>query len=125
MLGLYIGTITAGGTDGTAVSTDGTSPITASLNATTNEEKVIPVAIRTQAGYVVENNATISFSKATDKWALSADGTTFNAYGDALQLSGITAVNKIFHLKVRALSSEEPKLETDVNLVVDAMIATV
>ncbi|MBR1806330.1 MAG: hypothetical protein IJ774_08105, partial [Selenomonadaceae bacterium] len=77
-INLYMNNPTAGMTDGTAVSTEGTflAPISFTLDASENEEKTLPLAIRTETGYVA-TEVTIADQNDTNdrlKLCLTEDG---------------------------------------------------
>lgn len=125
-INVYKGNPTVGGTDGTAVSTDGayTSPISVTLDASINETKTVKLAIRTETGYTTTGNVTISDSGDTnDRWklCLTEDGT----YTDSITISSeITAVNTIFYAKASSASTESPSTDRSVSLQVTATITT-
>lgn len=126
-INLYMNSPTAGGTDGTAISTDGTytAPLTVTLNASTNESKKIRLAIRTTSGYQTYSSTTISDSNDTnDRWklCLTEDGT----YTDSITIDDIiTDSNKVFWVQASAANSEEPITDRSVSLEVQAVIIAV
>lgn len=126
-INLYMNNPTAGGTDGTAISTDGTytAPLTVTLNASTNESKKIRLAIRTEGGYETYGDTTISDSGDTnDRWklCLTEDGT----YTDSITFTDtITATNTIFWTQASAANSEEPVTDRSVSFEVQAVIIAV
>ncbi len=115
---------TAGGVDGTQISLDGqqTQPLTFSLDASTNESKTAPVALRCQSGYETSGYTTISFSGGTaSKWsaALSENGT----YASSITIATkIPATNVIFWVKAASASSESPGNDTSVSMVAAATV---
>ena len=81
-INVYTGNPTLDGTDGTQISTDGaqTSPLSAVLDATKEENKVMKIALRCEAGYKVKadasgNTVTIDFldgsGNHSTKWGIS------------------------------------------------------
>lgn len=126
-INLYMNNPTAGGTDGTAISTDGTytAPLVVTLNASTNESKKIKLAIRTTGGYQTYSDTTISDSGDTnDRWklCLTEDGT----YTDSITFTDtITATNTIFWAQASASNSEQPVTDRSVSLEVQAVIIAV
>lgn len=109
---LYMNNPTAGGTDGTQVSEDHafTAPVSAVLNATNNESKIIKLAARCAAGYETLGTTTLSkkyYNGTTeadtggniDKWKFAPDLstpssctytiTTNAASGDTIQIGGV------------------------------------
>lgn len=124
---VYKGTVTVGGTDGTQVSEGtGLQPISIGpLNATNNEESVITtLAVRCDTGFATTGDTVITPVGTTSaKWALSADGTTWSAYGANLTISSaIDATNKLFYVKAKATSDESPANDTTVDIQVTAQI---
>lgn len=86
---LYMNSPTAGAADGTAVSEDHafTAPISAVLNASNNESKLIKLAIRCEKGYETVGNVTLKklyYDGSTtaqtggniDKWTFALDVST-------------------------------------------------
>lgn len=127
---VYRNSPTAGGTDGQAVSEgDQTNPIVfGPLNADNNEESVAAtLALRCDSGYHTSGNVIIALTGSTaSKMALSADGTTWGAYGDSLVLSSmIGAVNTLFYAKSKATAGETPIDDTAVKFAVSATITPV
>ena len=126
-INLYYGKVTEGGTDGTEVSTNDTetSPISVTLDATKNEEKVIPVAIRCGDGYKTSGDTVISFEGATkDKWFASAKEDS--GFGDTLTISeSIGTTNKLFYIKATSSSDEKPSNDKSVNVKVSTKIEAV
>ena len=126
-INLYTNNPTAGGTDGTAVSIGDTetNPISVSLDASKNESRVLPVAIRTDNGYKTDGDTTISFDGTSkDKWSLSA--TENGTFTDTLTISdSIGSTNKIFYVKASSSSDEKPSNDTSVNIKVTTKIAAI
>ena len=112
---LYMNNPTAGGVDGTQVSEDHafTAPLSAVLNATNSESKLIKAAIRCAEGYETVGNTVIckkyydgnqllDTGGKIEKWKFAADlstasQTTFTitanaAAGDTFQVAGDTAL---------------------------------
>jgi len=132
LIGIYFGTLTAGGTNGTRASEGtGATPVSIGpLNTATNEiSAATKLAIRCDSGYAAAANATITPTGTTAaKWALAPDNSgsagTFGAYGAALTITGaITAVNQLFWAKAKATSDESPSNDTSVDLVIAATIS--
>lgn len=133
-LNVYMNNPTAGGTDGTLVSTDGaqTSPISATLDASKAESAVIKLALRCGAGYVTDTNgASITFEGSTaSKWlvAYSASNTGDTAPSESAFASTATIPvqikqkNVIFWVKATSTTDENPANDTSVKLKVSAKI---
>ena len=120
-LHVYKNNPTAGGTDGSLVSEGtGLNPITTNaLNATMNEESaVIKLALRCEAGYTTSGDITITpMGTTSSKWALSADGTTWGAYGAVLTITTVIGVvNTIIYCKAKAVSGESVVNDSTVTL---------
>jgi hypothetical protein len=108
------------------------NPVTATVNATTGSESaVITLAARTYcetdptAKLVTSDSTTITpVGTNADKWALSADGTTWGAYGAALTLpNGINDKNTLFYAKAHAAVGENPA--TDISVEFNAVCNTI
>lgn len=133
-LNVYMNNPTADGTDGTLVSTDGaqTSPISATLDASKEENAVIKLALRCGSGYVTDTNgASITFEGNTaSKWlvAYSASNTGDTAPADSAFASSTTIPmqieqkNVIFWVKATSSKDENPANDTSVKLKVSAKI---
>ncbi len=126
-INLYMNNPTAGGTDGTAISTDGayTSPLTVSLDASINESKTVKLAVRTESGYTTSGNTTISDSGDTnDRWKLCL--TENGTYTDSITISSpITNANVVFYAQASSASTETPQTDRSVSLRVATTIAAV
>lgn len=122
ILNIYQGHVTAGKTDGTLVSTNGTmsAPVDVVLDPLLNETKVIPLAIRAKPGYKSSGTTTISDNNDTsDRWKLS--WTMGGTFTDSISTSReITAVNTIFFAKASASSTETLTEDTLASLKVNA-----
>lgn len=124
-LNLYNNNPTAGGTDGTAVSTgDYSNSISFNLDASQSEAKVQPLAIRTESGYMAKSGTTISeTSDTSDFWKLSLDNSTWS---DTIVFSDtITATNTLFYIKATSATTENPTRDRDVKFRVVADIEAV
>ena len=109
---LYMNNPTAGAADGTKVSEDHafTAPISAVLNASNNESKLIKLAIRCESGYETvgnvelkklywNGNTTGETGENLDKWKFAKDASTpaactytigtNAASGDTIQIGGV------------------------------------
>ena len=109
---------TAGGTDGSQISLDGqgTAPLTFSLDASENESKTAPVALRCESGYQTSGLTTISFSGTTaGKW--SACKTQGGTYTPSLVLTQVGATNVVFYVKAASASTEAPGNDTSVSMI--------
>ncbi len=126
-INLYTNNPTAGGTDGTVVSLDGTqtSPISVTLDKTKAESKAIKCAIRCDAGYKASGDVTISLSGTTAaKWKLAKDSNyadaaaalTSAAWADSIAISGVTTANTIFWVKASSTTDENPTKDTSVSI---------
>ena len=126
-INIYQGNPTSGGTDGTAVSTDGayTAPVTVSLDASQSESKKIKLAIRTISGFTTTGNTTIADSGDTnDNWKLCL--TENGTYTDSITITTpITDANVIFWAQASSDSTESPSTDRSVSLSVTATIVSV
>ena len=126
-INVYTNNPTAGGTDGTAVSTDGafTAPISFSLDASRNESQTLPLAIRTQTGYKTMGTTVIQDQNdSSDRLKLcwTANGT----FTDSISTTDeITATNKMFYARASSSDTETPKTDRSISLKVTCVIASV
>lgn len=138
---IYTGSPTAGGTNGTLVSSGtGATPIESGSilvpAADYTEGSWVKCALRCDSGYVTEEassrHARVSIvdSGGVDKWQLAPDnaGTpgTPSSWGAYLDFaSSINATNTIFWVRGRAQAGEDPVNDTTVDIQVAARIAAV
>ena len=124
-LNFYNNNPTADLKDGDLVSSGGdqSNPISAIVNATKSEYKVIKLAVRTEDGYETSGDSTIFFSGPnSDKWTLSLtpDGT----FGSTLVIGdSITNKNKVFYTKFGADNGELPDNDTSTVIKISTDIA--
>ena len=115
-LNLYQGNPTAGGTDGTAVSTDNsfTAPINFELDAAINETKQTKCAIRTEQGYAATNVTiqVVNDTNARFKLCKTANGT----YADSITFDSVSAANSIFYVKATSADTDRPQSNRKVKL---------
>ena len=135
-INLYTGTVTAGGTDGTAVSTGDTetSPVSVTLNATNAETAIVKCALRCDTGYKTSGDTKLSFTgTSSTKWQVASD----NNYADATAAAAATfatsltistaidATNTIVWLKALSSADESPANDTTTDLQVDCTVIKV
>lgn len=125
-INVYKNNPTAGGTDGTAVSTGGayTDPITVSLDASQSESKKVKLAIRCETGYETSGNTVIADSGDTnDRWKLCL--TENGTYADSITISStIGTTNVVFWAQASSANTESPSTDRSVSLQVTATIVT-
>lgn len=138
MLFLYNQNPTSGATDGVLVSSDAdfSNAIAMKLNSTSGEEKIEKLAIRCEAGFMVEGQARISFevndtkSELDDeakqaiikKWALSLDGESFSPFGEAITVSNVEDKNVLVYVKCKAEQGELPNNENRLQIVLEGTV---
>ena len=126
-INIYKNNPTAGGTDGTAVSTDGayTSPVTVTLDAAQSESKKVKLAIRCETGYNTAGNTVISDNGDTnDRWKLCLTENGTNT--DSITISStIDDTNTIFYAQASSASTETPATDRTVSLRVATTILAV
>ena len=126
-INIYKNNPTAGGTDGTAVSTNGdfTSPINFKLDASQNQTQTVKLAIRTEPDYITDGATTISDNGDTGdhiKLCLTENGT----FTDSITISTpIDDTNTIFYVRASSTNDELPHIDRDVSLKVSCFIAMV
>ena len=122
----YQGEVTAGKTDGTIISTNGSmsAPVDVVLDPLIGETKIIPLAIRTEAGYKTTGTTTISdVNDTNDRWQLF--WTPGGNFTDSIETDeAITSVNTLFYAKVCASSNEALMEDTTVSLHYKTKIVT-
>lgn len=126
-INVYKNNPTANGTDGTAVSTDGSfsSPIDFVLDAAQNESKTIKLAIRTESGYKTTGTTIITDKNDTNdrlKLCWTENGTFADSISTAEE---ITSKNKIFYAKASASDSERPQTDRTAKFAYSCVIASV
>ena len=135
---IYKGTVTAGGTDGTLVSSGtGLNPIESGAikvpESGYTEGSWIKLAVRCDTGYETVEDAScharisIEDSTGVTYWQLAPDNSgqagTPEDWGDPLDfLSKIGATNTIFWVRARVAHTEEPANDTSVDIQVTATI---
>lgn len=124
-INIYKNNPTAGGLDGTTVSTDGmwTAPISFVLDASQNESQTLKLGIRTESGYVGMSVVISDQNDTNDrlKLCLTENGT----FADSLSIGSVSDVNTIFYAKATSSSVENPQTDRSASFVVNAVIATV
>ena len=126
-INVYMNNPTEGATDGTAVSTDGafTAPISFALDASQNEEQIIPLAVRTESGYRTVGTVTICDQNDTNdrlKLCWTADG----SFADSITTANsIDSVNTLFYAKATSADSENPPTDRSASFKINAVIASV
>lgn len=105
-------------------------PISFTLNATENQiSDPLKLAIRCDSGYQTSSgvNTVITPTGANaNKWALSLDGNTWEAFGDPLTItSQITPVNYTLYVKSKAVDTEIPNNDISTKLQITAQIEAV
>lgn len=115
-LNIYKNNPTAGETDGTAVSTDGTftSPLDFTLDASQNESAVQKCAIRSESGYSADNVTITDKNDTNDR--LSFCETAGGSFADSVTFDEVGAVNQIFYVKASSSDDENPTTDKSVSL---------
>lgn len=123
-INLYMNNPTANGTDGTAISLEGsqTAPLSFTLDAASNEAKTAKCAVRCGSGYKTSGDTTISFEgESAGKWSVSA--TENGPFSSSLVFSDeITAANRLFYVKAQATSDELPRRDESVSILLSATV---
>lgn len=123
-LNAYTGA-TAGGTDGSLISTgDGSAPLTFTLDASKNEVASDTVALRCEQGYQTIFDTTLTVvSDTANHWALSLDGTNWS--NSIVITDTIVNTNTTFFAKASAVDTESPSNDTSVKINYQTKIAAV
>jgi hypothetical protein len=137
LIKIYTGSPTSGSTDGTLVSSGGTTPINSGAITVPSsgfaEGSFVKLAVRCSSGYTtVESSsvhATLSISTtgSTGRWQLSftSTGSTYAWDGSATIGTAVTAANKIFYARARVSSTEAPANDTSAKITVSAIVGAV
>lgn len=123
-INIYMNNPTAGGIDGTAVSTDGdfTAPISFTLDASLNESQTQKLAIRTESGFVTKGTTTISDNNDTNdrlKLCWTENGTFADSISTA---NSIDSVNTIFYAQASSADTETPQTDRSINFKITCQI---
>jgi hypothetical protein len=111
--------LTDSGTDGELVSAS--NPIDGGLFDTFAEEegRVIKLAARQAVGSV-EGCVVQPVGTNSARWALSLDGSSWEAYGDPLTLGTVGIINIVFYAKAKGTTSETYGVDSTVDLKISA-----
>ena len=125
-LHIYTNNPTAGGVDGTEVSSGtGLSPITVSLDASKEETQAVKCALRCDAGFKIDGEVAVSLiGTNAAKWKLVKDADYADAaaallsaaWADTLSISAVAASNVIFWAKGMSSKDEIPQKDTSVSI---------
>lgn len=135
-INLYMNNPTAGGTDGTVISTDNAenAPLTAVLDASQSESKIMKCAVRCESGYEAQAGALLGASGTTaSKWTFALDNNYADAEAAASAVyasqiifpNAIDTTNTIFWAKAASSSDESPGNDITVNIFCRVTIAPV
>ena len=125
-LHIYTNNPTAGGVDGTEVSSGtGLSPITVSLDASKEETQAVKCALRCDTGFKIDGEVAVSLiGTNAAKWKLAKDAGYADAaaalssatWADTLSISAVAASNVIFWAKGMSSKDESPQKDTSVSI---------
>lgn len=126
-INVYKNNPTAGGTDGTAISTNGnfTAPLNFTLDASIGESAVQKCAIRTEAGYTTSGTTTITdYNDTNDRLKLcwTENGTFADSISTA---NAITDENTIFYVQAGSSTAESPTTDRGISIKVSCVVAAV
>lgn len=131
-LRLYMSNPTAGGVDGTEISSGTeTLPLSLTLDASQAESKAAKCAVRCDTGYLVEGNTEIYFEGTNAaKWRVAedanyADATTALTMADwatGLTIAGVSATNTVFWVKAGSSTSEDPQNDRTVDVIAEGLV---
>lgn len=115
-INIYKGTVTAGGTDGTAVSTGDsfTEPLSVELNASINETKTILCAIRTETGYSASNVTIYAVNDTNNRvtFCTTANGT----FTSSITIASVSTTNTLFYVKSSSTDTDIPQVNRKIKL---------
>lgn len=124
-INIYKNNPTAGGTDGTAVSTGGdfTAPISFVLDASIGESATQKLAIRSESGYIATDVEIFDYNDTNDRLKLSL--TENGEFSDTITVGTVSAVNTVFWAQGSSSSSENPQTDRSAKFKVSGVIASV
>lgn len=128
----YMNNPTAGGVDGTQISSgDETLPLSVVLDASKAENKAMKVAIRCDSGFLIEGDTEIYFEGANaSKWQVAEDNNYGSAsaalnmaqWGNTLTLGGVSATNSVFWVKASSSANEDPQNDRTVDIMGEGLV---
>ena len=131
-LHIYMNNPTAGGTDGTEISSNNnTLPLTIILDSSIAETKVAKCAVRCDTGYEIEGDTTIYFEGTNaSKWTAAPDdnysdsdaAVTNAAFASVIILADVSTTNKIFWVRATSVINEDPVNDRTVKLVAEGLV---
>lgn len=130
---LYMNNPTAGGTDGTEISSeDNTLPLTVILDASEAEEKAVKVAVRCDSGFAVDGDTAIYFEGTNAaKWQVAEDNSftsdtalTLALWQSTLTITSVAATNIVFWVKATSATTENPQNDRTVKLVAEGLVVS-
>lgn len=131
-LRIYMNNPTAGGVDGTEISSgDDTLPLSITLDASQAETKAEKCAVRCDSGYLIEGDTDIYFEGTNAaKWQVAADNNYANAetalnmavWSSTLTIANVAATNKIFWVKATSSTDENPQNDRSVKIYAEGLV---
>lgn len=131
-LHLYMNNPTAGGVDGTEISSDSeTLPLSVTLDASKGEAKAVKCAVRCDTGYQIEGDTEIYFEGTNAaKWQVAPDNSYTDAdtalnmatWANTLILATVAATNVVFWVKASSTTDEDPQNDRTVDLIAEGLV---
>ncbi len=131
-LRLYMNNPTAGGVDGTEISSGTeTLPLSLTLDASQAETKAAKCAVRCDTGYLIEGDTEIYFEGTNAaKWQVAEDAgyadaataLTMADWANSLTIAGVSATNTTFWAKASSSTSEDPQNDRTVDLIAEGLV---
>lgn len=131
-LHLYMNNPTAGGVDGTEISSgDDTLPLSVTLDASQSEAKAMKVAVRCSSGYKIDGDTEIYFEGTNAaKWQVAEDSEyadaatalTYASWQSTITLANVAATNVVFWVKATSTSGEDPQNDRTVDLIAEGLV---
>lgn len=123
MLRLYKDNPTAGAQDGTAVSSSGdySAPVHFGLDARTDDEQVLTLALRCDDGYRTYGTTTLTdYNDTQDRYQFSLDGTTWS---DTIEFTNVIEnANVLFYAKARIINADYSQLDRTAKICLDYVL---
>lgn len=123
MLRIYKDNPTADAQNGTAVSMlgDYSSPVHFALDARTDDEQILTLALRCDDGYRTHGTTTVTdYNDTKDRYQFSADGTNWS---DKLEIADVIEnSNVLFYAKARIINADYSQLDRTAKICLDYVL---
>lgn len=128
---------TQGGTDGTQLDVQsGVGSLTQKLNSSIAESKILKMSVRTDSGYYVDGDCTITLTgTSANKWQLLY-GTSYvnvtdtanlpnSGWASSIAIPSVTDTNTVFWLKATSSTDEGATIDSNTTMTAIGMVGQV